>query len=284
MPTYAGCGTCAARNPSRIIFNDPYNEITSSGCGGFVGFGGYCACTPTMSVNGTTFNRITEGKVVLQNNLTCVASACNLAELLTHEIGHSIGLGHSLDSTATMWSTAHFDARCASVRQDDTTGAAFIYPIVITPTFTQTATATRTPTNTVTPTPPPTFTHSFTPTPSRTPTVTPTSFPTPPDGISGHVYYWGNAAPLNGVTIDLSGDTPQQTTTSNGGLYSFPGASAAAWSVSASSSTAIGNAISAFDAVVVLNAVVGLFSNYGAEQFLAMDANGSHTLSAIDAS
>jgi len=55
-------------------------------------------------------------------------SSANFAEVMTHELGHVLGLGHSSDPTATMYARAHFDGRGASLRADDMAGLRFIYP------------------------------------------------------------------------------------------------------------------------------------------------------------
>ncbi len=146
---------------SRIVFNDPFNEITDpTGCGGILAIGGYCTSGETTTVNGTTFQRITLGKVVFNNGWEqcSVWDACNLAEVATHEIGHTIGLGHSADDNATMNALAHFDGRCASLQSDDITAVQFIYP------------EGAVPGPTLPPTPQPTMT--FTPTPPPAPTAT----------------------------------------------------------------------------------------------------------------
>jgi Matrixin len=174
---------------SRIVFNDPFNEISDpSGCGGILAIGGYCSSGETENVNGTTFQRITLGKVVFNNGWEqCgIWNACNLAEVATHEIGHSIGLGHSDDSTATMAAVAHFDGRCASLGADDVTAAQFIYPEASVPT--PTATAAPQPTSTSTPVPPPTPT------------------PTTASGL-------GNDACANAISIDAAPYSNTQITT-----------------------------------------------------------------------
>jgi hypothetical protein len=200
-----------ATTTSRIIFNDPFGEITDpSGCSGVIAVGGYCSSGNTTVVNGTQFYQIVTGRVTVNNGWgSCLVwNQCNLAEVLTHEIGHSLGLGHSSEVSpapnptlgdATMYYLAHFDGRCAAVHSDDIAGISFIYPPNGTPTITPTATWTRTvtptrtitstatitasatPTPTITPTHPPTATRTVTPTSTRSPThtITPTATITP---------------------------------------------------------------------------------------------------------
>src|SRR5262249_35929341 len=70
--------------------------------------------------------------------------SCNVQEVTAHEMGHSLGMGHSWDTNypppptateqaATMYYIAHFDGRCASIMSDDRAGITFIYPGSSTP-------------------------------------------------------------------------------------------------------------------------------------------------------
>ena len=130
-----GSGGCDGK--SSILFNDPSNAIVDpSGCGGVLAVGGYCAGGATRTVNGVVFHQITEGDITVNNGWSACAfwTATNLAEVATHELGHTIGLAHSTDSTATMYSFAHFDGRGAALTPDDEAGATFIYPQVGAPT------------------------------------------------------------------------------------------------------------------------------------------------------
>lgn len=116
--------------PNRIVFDDPYGEISNpTNCSGVLALGGYCAGTATMVRNGTRFSEITVGKIVFADGWDAcgVWTQCNIEEVATHELGHTIGLGHSADRTATMAAVAHFDGRCAALTSDDVSGAAFLY-------------------------------------------------------------------------------------------------------------------------------------------------------------
>lgn len=166
---YAGCN-----GGNRVVFNDPGDEITDpTNCGGILAVGGYCASWESQTVDGNTYRRIGIGKVVLNNGWEKCAgwNACNLAEVITHELGHAIGLGHSEDGAATMSPSAHFDGRCATVETDDVVGALSLYADPSMPTFTPTSTPT------ITPTPLPTNTRAGTSTPTLRPS-TPTRTPT----------------------------------------------------------------------------------------------------------
>ncbi len=125
----AASGGCDGRNT--IVFNDPSSSVSDpSGCAGILAVGGYCAGGGTTTVNGVAFGRIVEGDITVNNGWSACTfwGATNLAEVLTHELGHTIGLAHSTDPTATMYAFAHFDGRGASLMPDDAAGVTFIYP------------------------------------------------------------------------------------------------------------------------------------------------------------
>jgi hypothetical protein len=125
---------------STIQFNDPFGEIGApTNCGGILAIGGYCTTNAASStVNGTTFLRITEGDLTVNDGFDGCRywNATNFAEVLTHELGHTIGLGHSSENgresnsvlkEATMFYLAHFDGRGAALRSDDLAGVRTLY-------------------------------------------------------------------------------------------------------------------------------------------------------------
>ena len=161
--SFSGC------SGNKIVFNDPFNEMSHTGCVGVLAIGGYCSSGATTVVNGTTFNQIVVGRVTFNSGLGGCSywNQCGLAQVATHEIGHTIGLGHSADPAATMYPNVFFDGRCAGLGSDDIAGVSFIYPQTGAPIA---ATHTPLPTRPVPRIPTSTFTPTATPTATPTPT------------------------------------------------------------------------------------------------------------------
>jgi hypothetical protein len=116
-----------------VSFGDPLGQMDDPvNCGGVLAMGGYFSTSSQLrTVNGRLFNRIVEGDVVVNggwDGCGLYESFANLAEVVTHELGHVLGLGHSAEPEATMAPRAHFDGRGASLRADDMAGLRFIYP------------------------------------------------------------------------------------------------------------------------------------------------------------
>jgi PKD repeat protein len=147
--TYAGvesgspAGLSRTNGVNEILFNDPLNEISGTwnpSSGGVVGQGGFnnvasggnfTAPFTADSTHTSGVHRayeITEANLVIQDNVstsTGITSA-RLAEIVAHEFGHTLGLGHSSDSTALMYSTV--TGLGPGPRTDDVAAVQWLYP------------------------------------------------------------------------------------------------------------------------------------------------------------
>jgi hypothetical protein len=113
-----------------ILFNGCDGRWSPTACSGVLALGGLgWNSGQTKVVNGVTFVRARAGFVSFNPYAACsFGDACNVQEITTHELGHALGLGHSALTDPTMYGFAHFDGRCAGLRQDDRDGMTFIYP------------------------------------------------------------------------------------------------------------------------------------------------------------
>jgi len=139
--SFGGLGTRNGAN--EVLFDDPLNEITGTfnrSTGGVVGTGGFNGVTSggnwtspfaadAAHPQGTmrAFS-IVEGNLVIQDGVTPSAgvSSNRLAEIVAHEFGHTLGFGHSPDSTALMY--ASVTGLGPSLRNDDKLAARWLYP------------------------------------------------------------------------------------------------------------------------------------------------------------
>lgn len=118
-----------------------------------------------------------------------------------------------------------------------------------------------------------------TPTPTAVPTPTPTGLQ-----IAGRIrYYLGTDRPVPGVDVDLTGGLANVVQTGATGQYGFAGLWTGDWAIEPGKQGDFAGAISAFDAALVLQHLVGL-RTLSATQQLACDVTGNGGLSALDAS
>lgn len=123
-----------------ISFGDCLNDIDPPvNCTGVVANGGVSAALSNMTstVGGEEFYKAIEGDVVFNDGFECLLTNSTIVEeVLTHELGHALGFGHSSTNQAepnpilvdaTMFYLAHNDGRGAAVRQDDEDAARFLY-------------------------------------------------------------------------------------------------------------------------------------------------------------
>jgi hypothetical protein len=78
-----------------IQYNDPCSEITNlNSCAGTLAVGGLYGYTPTYQYDGMTYYQGRYGYVIVNNDVCTCLTAGNYTIVLTHEMTHSLGLGH----------------------------------------------------------------------------------------------------------------------------------------------------------------------------------------------
>jgi len=113
-----------------VIWNDPCSDIADLvGCGGILAMGGTFS-SGTHAWDGDTWNSASSPFVIVNNGAQCL-SATLFAQMMTHELGHSLGFGHHAAAAApnnpTMSGSLKQDARGAALVGADRTCAAFAY-------------------------------------------------------------------------------------------------------------------------------------------------------------
>ncbi|MGE5233642.1 MAG: fibronectin type III domain-containing protein [Acidobacteriota bacterium] len=131
---------------NEITFNDPNHELNAFNCtSGVLAYGGPWYAVALRSFHGKQYHAIAEGDIVTARNLSCFFSSSPngskaAEELFGHELGHTLGLGHScgdsdsppcgssaLYNDALMRAIIHDDGRGARLNADDKAGIAALY-------------------------------------------------------------------------------------------------------------------------------------------------------------
>ena len=142
----AGGGLSTFDNINSILWNDPggiFDEPFSCTEGGTIaGAGPWTSPDPEAGrhdYNGRTFTTIFGADVVTNLGISCwINRLFRAQEVFAHELGHTLGLGHSCSTVnngcsngtfnqALMRAQAHGDGRGAALNSDDRAGIAFLY-------------------------------------------------------------------------------------------------------------------------------------------------------------
>jgi Matrixin/Fibronectin type III domain len=127
---------CAPPNRvGRLVFDDPAGDIAGSfscASGGVLAQGGPCYFTSLSTYQGVQYHPEVDAFIVTNDGLSCFftgrPSPVRAAEeLFAHELGHTLGLGHSSDHNALMYAFLHDDGRGAALQPDDRAGLAVLY-------------------------------------------------------------------------------------------------------------------------------------------------------------
>jgi hypothetical protein len=133
-----------------ILFNDPNDDLPSFSCssGGVLALGGPWYESATTNFQGKAYHSIPNADIIVNNGLSCFfAASPNMSkaaqELFGHELGHTLGLGHSCGdadgpdpscanatfSDALMRAYVHDDSRGARINSDDQAGVRSLYKL-----------------------------------------------------------------------------------------------------------------------------------------------------------
>ncbi|MDX1501179.1 MAG: fibronectin type III domain-containing protein [Thermoanaerobaculia bacterium] len=130
--TSSRAGFRRADGVNALIFNDPNREVGGRfdcASGGVLAAGGFWTRGGATRYRNRNFRPIREADIVINDGMECFLRRGGRAteELFGHELGHTLGLGHSNQPSALMWFALHNDGRGARLHADDRAGAAFLY-------------------------------------------------------------------------------------------------------------------------------------------------------------
>ena len=141
---YALVGTTPSNNGlsqsddiNSIVFDDPFRDDEENAVegtfdcseGGIIAVGGPYYFQSTRVYNGQRYHEAVEADIVTNDGTECFFSNSpkTAQEVFAHELGHTLGMGHSKERNALMFASAHADGRGARLTDDDRAGVAVLY-------------------------------------------------------------------------------------------------------------------------------------------------------------
>lgn len=135
--TSANNGLSQSDNVNAITFDDPFRDDRDNAVegtfdcaeGGVIAVGGPYFFESTRTFNGKRYHEAVEADIVTNDGTECFFSSRpkSAEEVFAHELGHTLGLGHSRTRDALMFASAHADGRGARLTDDDRAGVAELY-------------------------------------------------------------------------------------------------------------------------------------------------------------
>jgi hypothetical protein len=130
--TQASGGLEQADGTNAIIFDDPNNAVEGTfdcTAGGVIARGGPFFTNATRPFKGQAFHEALEADIETNNGTDCLFNnnPTEAQEVFGHELGHTLGLGHSLLPDALMFAFTHNDGRGARLTADDRAGISALY-------------------------------------------------------------------------------------------------------------------------------------------------------------
>jgi matrixin/fibronectin type III domain protein len=135
--TDASGGLAHSDNVNTILFDDPYRDDPDEavegtfGCrtGGVIAVGGPWFSFGSSAFHGTRYHEAGEADIVTNDGTECFFhdNPSAAEEVFAHELGHTLGLGHSAQEDALMFAHAHNDRRGARLTDDDRQGVRVLY-------------------------------------------------------------------------------------------------------------------------------------------------------------
>jgi hypothetical protein len=97
--------------------------------GGVIAIGGPWFFSSTRPFGGKPFHEAVEADIVTNDGTDCLFrdNRSVAEEVFTHELGHTLGLGHSQIRDATMFANVHNDGRGSRLHADDRAGLNTLY-------------------------------------------------------------------------------------------------------------------------------------------------------------